>query len=437
MATIKSVVFEEASGKVGKGLVVRQTVHGSVLAKTPRKTSTPRRSEKQVVVRGQLGNIAANHRLYEGKQQQGFEGKPVGCNEFNMMVQTNYGVNPVFLTKQERLNGGCVVAPYQYCRGSLRSIGVEVNEGGVLVSDIALGSLVIGEETTVAALAAAIISHNTGWEDCDQLTFFYAQQYVDSVTQVPRATMDAWKVVLDISDETVLMTKVTALGFTSISDGAGGYVLGMGQALVNAGASWTHSREDASGSVKVGSQRLTVVSDILADYMGQAAMKRCAESYGGINTKAVYLNPKSGAIEVISGVGSISTGTGGSGSGSQAGGTGSSTGSQTGGQTGGSGDGQTGGQTGGSTETTTVEAPVISGNTSFAESTSVTISAESGAEIRYTIDGSEPGTESTLYSEAITVSETTTVKAVAIKDGVSSTVASKTFTKSAGGDDSE
>jgi hypothetical protein len=66
----------------------------------------------------------------------------------------------------------------------------------------------------------------------------------------------------------------------------------------------------------------------------------------------------------------------------------------------------------------------------------VSISGPAGAEIHYTTDGSTPTSESTLYSEAFTLSDTTTVKAVAIKDGESSEVASKLFTKSSGdGDD--
>ena len=85
--------------------------------------------------------------------------------------------------------------------------------------------------------------------------------------------------------------------------------------------------------------------------------------------------------------------------------------------------------------TNAVEAPVLSGSTPFAESTSVTITGPSGAQIHYTTDGSTPTSESTLYSEAISLSETTTVKAIAIKDGTSSDVASKTFTKSSGGAD--
>ena len=93
--------------------------------------------------------------------------------------------------------------------------------------------------------------------------------------------------------------------------------------------------------------------------------------------------------------------------------------------------------TGGGSQSETVAAPSINGNTSFAESTQVTMSGPEGAEIHYTTDGSVPTSESTLYSEAFSLSATTTVKAIAIKDGVSSEVTSKTFTKSSGGDDSE
>ena len=78
----------------------------------------------------------------------------------------------------------------------------------------------------------------------------------------------------------------------------------------------------------------------------------------------------------------------------------------------------------------TVMAPQITGTTPFAETTSVSIQAEQGAEIRYTTDGSTPTAESTLYSAPITLSDTSTVKAVAIMGGQSSEVASKTFTKS-------
>ena len=57
------------------------------------------------------------------------------------------------------------------------------------------------------------------------------------------------------------------------------------------------------------------------------------------------------------------------------------------------------------------------------------MSGPDGAEIRYTTDGSTPTAESTLYSEAFTLSDSATVKAIAIKNGESSSVSTKVFTK--------
>lgn len=80
-----------------------------------------------------------------------------------------------------------------------------------------------------------------------------------------------------------------------------------------------------------------------------------------------------------------------------------------------------------------VMAPQISGNTPFTDSTQVTIQGPQGAHIYYTTNGSTPTQESQLYSEPLTLSQTATIKAIAVVEGVSSEVASKTFTKSSGG----
>lgn len=80
-----------------------------------------------------------------------------------------------------------------------------------------------------------------------------------------------------------------------------------------------------------------------------------------------------------------------------------------------------------------VAAPVFSpnGGSFSGASQSVTVtSATTGATIYYTTDGSTPTSKSTKYSSAISVTATTTVKAIAIKDGMApSKVVSATFTK--------
>jgi uncharacterized repeat protein (TIGR02543 family) len=65
------------------------------------------------------------------------------------------------------------------------------------------------------------------------------------------------------------------------------------------------------------------------------------------------------------------------------------------------------------------ETPVMSpiaGTYATAQDITLT-TGTAGAQIRYTIDGTDPTTSSTLYTESFTISVNTTVKAIAIKDG--------------------
>ncbi len=153
----------------------------------------------------------------------------------------------------------------------------------------------------------------------------------------------------------------------------------------------------------------------------------------GDSTVIIIVN-EYGQQTTINADGTTTTGqiTGNGGSGSNTGG--STTGSETGGDNSGNGS-NSGGNSGGtgSVDPVTVAAPQFSGDTQFTETTQVTMTAESGATIHYTTDGTTPTSSSTTYSEPITLSDTTTVKAIAVKDGISSSVTSRTYTKTSGG----
>lgn len=77
---------------------------------------------------------------------------------------------------------------------------------------------------------------------------------------------------------------------------------------------------------------------------------------------------------------------------------------------------------------TSLPAPTITGEAAFTSSTTVTIkSSESVASIYYTLDGTEPTTESILYENPFVLDKTTTVKAIAVYKTVTSPVASMDF----------
>ncbi len=85
----------------------------------------------------------------------------------------------------------------------------------------------------------------------------------------------------------------------------------------------------------------------------------------------------------------------------------------------------------------TVSTPYFSlaGGT-YTTAQTVTIScATSGATIYYTTNGTTPSEASTKYNAAINISETTTLKAIAVKDGTWSSVAEATYTINTGGGD--
>ena len=119
MAKFQSTLIEQASGKLGENIVMRQTATGKILCKAPKKASTPRRSEKQACSRLQMANLQANYRLYSGKLAQAFENKNPGAHDANMFMSANWGHGPVYLTRPMRIQGACVLADNLFSIGSI------------------------------------------------------------------------------------------------------------------------------------------------------------------------------------------------------------------------------------------------------------------------------------------------------------------------------
>ena len=279
-------VNTKISGKVGQ-LLYRQTRTGTVISELPVKPAIPRRSARQMDRRTQWGNLAAIYKQFDSMLRRGYENLPPQMSVFNAFIQANIDVVKVYITKAIRLNGGAILAPYQITRGSLPSISMAKNASNILVSGIRLGSLAIDANTTVGQFSQAVIDNNDAFDEGDQLTFFHGIQSIDTVTRTPRATIRSYKVVLNTAEDTKLWDVVDRIGF-SVTDNC----LATSQQITNGAAVWVHSRETADGVLKVSTQLFFVENSALATYQGRTAFTAAANSYGGINSAAVYLQPE-------------------------------------------------------------------------------------------------------------------------------------------------
>ena len=285
----------DLSGKVGN-ITYMQTKYGTIAYPTRKQAKVPHRSERQMEIRTQWVNLGAIYRQFHQTLQKSFE--DVGqMNSYNAFLQANLGVVKVYITKQDRLNGGSVLAPYLITRGGLDSIVWSVNDQNVLVTNLALGNLVIDENTTVSQVSRAIITNNEDWKYGDQITYFSGVQTIDAVTLTPRARIKGYKLILDRDSNEKLWDVVNKNGFASVSSslsassGQTGYFLGMSIAVTNGAAAWVHSRENSDATLKVSTQYLYVDNAILDSYMNGSAFNSSANSYGGINTGDIFLNP--------------------------------------------------------------------------------------------------------------------------------------------------
>ncbi|MBP0982486.1 MAG: chitobiase/beta-hexosaminidase C-terminal domain-containing protein [Oscillospiraceae bacterium] len=86
-------------------------------------------------------------------------------------------------------------------------------------------------------------------------------------------------------------------------------------------------------------------------------------------------------------------------------------------------------------EISALDAPVITPNGgTFSKSCEVSITAQEGASIFYTTDGTDPTADSSRYTAPFTITNSTVVKAIAVKEGYSnSKIATAEFTKRSGG----
>ena len=284
MAIIKSLAVGKAKGSAMN--LTYTVLGGETIMKG--KVAFPQNPKTlgQMSRRVRWANIVSLWHAFNDRDKPSFEDKEPRVSDFNAFIGANIGGIPVYLTKQEADQGGCVVAAYQLTRGSLPALGITTGTGGVPISSIELGNLVIDGDTSLKEFSDAVINNNPGqFLNGDQITFFHFLQEQNPVTSIPYVRITSSKVTLNQRDEdTLLQDVVSAYGFTTVDGKLGA------SGAVNGGCAWIHSRIAPDSSVLVSSQTIYVSNALLTQYQTTAARTSAIQSYGGKLT-ADYLRP--------------------------------------------------------------------------------------------------------------------------------------------------
>ena len=305
MAILKGII-SKMNGSAGS-LTFKQTGGQTIVSEKVTQT-TDAKTELQQKQRMKWANVIRMYQVLRPYMKLAFGGSQNGRTDYNKFVSVNLALQPVYLTKSEVSAGACVVAPYKITHGKLKSIAV-AGTAGEAVTNISLGSLTIGADTTVADFSNAVVQHNKFFTYGDQITYFLVFQEINEVTGTPMADIDACCIVLDKNNDAKLLSLVDKRGFASRD----GYLAAQSDYdFGNHGMVWIHSRKNpADGTTMVSAQFLVCENALLAQYQGQDAYDTAVNSYGGVNT--VYLTPN-GTLKPVADSGSSSDSGSGSGS---------------------------------------------------------------------------------------------------------------------------
>lgn len=196
-------------------------------------------------------------------------------SDFNMFMKVNMAGARTFITRGIATANGAVVAPVTLTSPStLKTIEVEWNNL-IPESSLAVGSLAIGNSTTLQAFSQALIDNNSDWQTGDQLTILVVRQMVNN--GIPIALATEQHVILDNSSAaaTKLLSEQIDPAFLSVVDGTlalSGPVLG--------GVAFVQSRL-VGGETICSGQALVVNNTYLEQYQGETAFRAAVDTYGG------------------------------------------------------------------------------------------------------------------------------------------------------------
>lgn len=197
-------------------------------------------------------------------------------SDFNMFMKANMAGARTYLPKGIAAAGGAVVAPVTLTTPStLAAIDTDFGNADVPESDLAMGTITLGNSTTLKVFSDTIVANNTGWQIGDKLVILMLRQLMSN--NVPYAQADVLTVTLknDTEASTTLLKDVCDISLLNIVDGC----LGL-SGPINGGVAFIHTRI-VNGETICSAAELECTNTYLSNYQGTTAFNTAVESYGG------------------------------------------------------------------------------------------------------------------------------------------------------------
>lgn len=200
MGIIRNAANRKIRGRIGDTTyyvsldrqIARQALNSSNYGESARRT------EAQQSRRVKWSNLVNFYKLSKRWMPKAFESKKKGQSDYNRFMSINLPYTSVALTRDEALQGACVVEPFIVSQGSLASIEGAF-QNNTYVTNLALGFDIDADVTTVSEFTRGLIANNIFVEEGMQLSFVSYQQFTNSAG-VPQCTCAFYEVTLDLNN---------------------------------------------------------------------------------------------------------------------------------------------------------------------------------------------------------------------------------------------
>lgn len=279
------------------GAVLYQ-LNGQTIARELAPAITNPRTDAQMSSRVRLANVVAVYRANRAWMKGSFENKKERESDYNAFLRANLSTSGVALTKTEASQGAAVASPYQVTGGSLLPI-THTTSAALILTDLFVGNLSLGEQTTVGALSTALLANNNGLAEGMQLSLIVNVQQARPSDGLPYIIARAYELVLNSTSDALVYSYLPSDVKTQ-AQSAGNNALVLDTTNMGSGAACFILSQTTGGVTRVSTQTLFMYGNqsTYTRYTSATQQADAIASYGESSTYFLDSNSARAAREI-------------------------------------------------------------------------------------------------------------------------------------------